>query len=118
MRLSIAWIRTAAALSAAVLFGMVSLHALAAETTGVRHVVEIREFAFVPAAPALSPGDTVVWINRDIVSHTATAEDGSWDSGEIEPGGRWEMVVEASTPPVYFCAFHPSMKGRLALAQP
>ena len=117
MRSSLAWVRTAAALSAAVLFGMVSLHALAEEATGTRHVVEIREFAFVPAAPALAPGDTVVWINRDIVSHTATAEDGSWDSGEIEPGGRWEMVVGTSTLPAYFCAFHPSMKGRLAMVR-
>ena len=118
MRAQIALVRTVAALSATVLIAALSTPALSEGLAGKRHVVEIREFEFTAQDRAVSPGDTVVWINRDIVSHTATAQDGSWDSGEIESGRRWEMVVRASTLPAYFCAFHPSMKGRLVIVQP
>ena len=38
-----------------------------------RHVVEIRGMAFHPEVLEVRRGDTVVWINRDIVPHTATA---------------------------------------------
>ena len=113
--LALSW--TAAALSAAVLIATPVNTSAAEEPAGKRHVVEIRELAFVPDRLVAAPGDTVVWINRDIVSHTATAEDESWDSGEIEAGGRWQMVVTASTGPAYFCVFHPAMKGRLTISE-
>ena len=80
-------------------------------------VIEIRSLKFAPAASVLNAGDVVVWINHDIVPHTVTAADGSWDSGEIEPGGEWRMVVEETQVAVYFCSFHPSMKARLTIAR-
>ena len=65
---------------------------------GRRIVIEIQKFKFVTPAQKARPGDTVVWVNKDIVPHTATAKDGSWDSGQIEPGGEWRMVVEEEVP--------------------
>lgn len=41
-----------------------------------RHVVEIRDFGFHPQSIQVSVGDIIVWTNRDIVPHTATAGDG------------------------------------------
>ena len=118
MTLTVGLVRAVAALSAAVLIAVVSVGALSDGAAGTKHVIEIREFEFTARDRTVSPGDTVVWVNRDIVSHTATARDGSWDSGEIEPGARWEMVVRASTVPDYFCAYHPSMTSRLRVAKP
>lgn len=47
-----------------------------------RHVVEIRGMAFHPEVLSLRRDDTVVWINRDIVAHTATATRKSdWSTG-------------------------------------
>ena len=80
--------------------------------SGQRIVVEIRGFKFVPATPAVKPGDVIVWVNKDIVAHTATAKDGSWDSGLIKSGGESQMVVKDDTFQVYFCRFHPSMIAR------
>ena len=80
---------------------------------GRRVVIEIRDFEFAPFAPDVKPGDVIVWINRDIVPHTATSDDGSWDSGQINPGGEWQMVVEDGLVESYFCRFHPSMTARL-----
>ncbi len=89
-----------------------------AQAADGRHVViEIANFEFAPNAPILKPGDAVVWINRDIVPHTVTANDGSWGSGQIDAGGEWRMVVENDLFETYHCKFHPSMTGRLAIAQ-
>ncbi len=81
--------------------------------TGTRFVVDIEGFEFRPETPVVKPGDVIVWMNRDIVSHTVSAEDGSWDSGQIKAGGSWETVVEVDTFKSYFCQFHPSMVAGL-----
>jgi plastocyanin len=78
-----------------------------------RHAVELRQFVFAPAALAAAPGDTVVFTNRDLVPHTATAEGGAWDSGELAPGASWTLVVPAGGLVPYKCAYHPTMLGRL-----
>lgn len=78
-----------------------------------RHVVEIAGFAFRPARLSVAPGDTVVWVNRDIVPHTATDSAGTWDSGALGPGATWSLVPSAEGELAYLCALHPSMKGRL-----
>ena len=79
------------------------------------HAVEIRDFAFVPADLEVAPGDTVVWTNRDVVPHTATAADGAWDSGEIAANASWRLVVpDGGAAAEYRCAYHPTMTGALA----
>ncbi|HEY8468988.1 MAG TPA: cupredoxin family copper-binding protein [Longimicrobiales bacterium] len=78
-----------------------------------RHEVEIRQFEFRPDTLRVGVGDTVVWINRDIVAHTATDSAGAWDSGEIAKDGRWAYVPRAPGEWAYICALHPTMKGRL-----
>lgn len=81
-----------------------------------RLVVEIRKFKFVPANLAVRPGDVVVWRNMDIVPHTATAEDGGWESGTIEAGGEQIVTVTSDMGDGYYCRFHPSMIGTLEIA--
>lgn len=73
----------------------------------------IEEMRFVPARLTVAPGDTVTWINRDFVPHTATAADSSWDSGILEQGDRWSLAIESSGSIDYTCLFHRTMSGRL-----
>jgi len=80
-------------------------------------VVEIRDFAFVPEIPTVSPGDIVVWRNLDIVPHTATADDESWDSGLIEANGEWSLTITDDMGETYYCRFHPSMVAGLEIAR-
>jgi plastocyanin len=75
--------------------------------------VAIAAFAFAPLRVTVSRGDTVVWRNDDIVPHTATAADSSWDSGVLQPGGSWRMVAGDRGEWKYLCALHPSMVGTL-----
>jgi len=82
-----------------------------------RHIVEIIKFKFVPAEVKAAPGDTIIWINKDIVPHTITAADKSWDSGTIAKAAEWQTVVRSDMPGAYFCRFHPAMKARFTVSQ-
>ena len=77
--------------------------------------IEIENFQFVSGEMDLRPGDVVVWINRDIAPHTATALDGSWDSGLLKTGDSWEMLIGEDISLAYFCKFHPLMTSTLTL---
>ena len=80
---------------------------------GQRIVIEIRGLKFLPGSQAIRPGDVVVWKNMDIVPHTATAKDDSWDSGLIEAGGEWETMITEEMTKAYYCQYHPSMVATL-----
>ena len=80
------------------------------------HTIVIADFVFTPETLTVRPGDRIRWINRDIVPHTATALDESWDTGEIGAGKSTEFTVTAGMMETYFCRFHASMKASLALA--
>jgi plastocyanin len=79
-----------------------------------RHEIEIRAMAFQPAELRVMRGDTVVWINRDIVAHTATAsEKGSWDTGTLSQAESGRVVLRKAGKVGYLCQFHPTMRGTL-----
>lgn len=78
------------------------------------HQVDIQTFQFQPKQLTVAPGDTIVWINRDIVPHTVTENGGTWRSQPLEEGQSWEMVVDHHGPFTYFCEFHPHMIGVLS----
>lgn len=68
---------------------------------------------FRPAELRVDAGDTVVWVNRDFVPHTATAPDSSWTSPPLAEGERWSMVAPSADAGRYLCVFHPVMEARL-----
>jgi plastocyanin len=76
-------------------------------------IVEISAFAFSPSALEIESGDRVRWINRDIVPHTATASDESWDTGALGSNESAEILFGAQRAETYFCRFHPMMASRL-----
>jgi plastocyanin len=82
-------------------------------TQGVTHTVEIHQFAFKPASLEIKLGDTVVWINKDIAPHTATAVDDSWNSGTIAFNESKSVLFDNDTLLSYYCRFHPAMKAKL-----
>jgi plastocyanin len=73
--------------------------------------VEIVDFAYDPDPVTIQEGGKVTWINRDSASHTATAEDGSFDTGTLDEGKlKSETFKDPGTYP-YFCEIHPEMRG-------
>lgn len=70
--------------------------------------------AFQPAVLELHQGDTVVWVNRDIFPHTATAEGKpAWTTGTLAQGQSGRLVAGRKGEISYFCELHPGMKGTL-----
>lgn len=79
------------------------------------HVVEIRDFKYVPETVQVRVGDTVVWKNLDAVPHTATDINKKWDSDLLATYDQWSLQITASMHGAYFCVYHPAMQGRISI---
>jgi plastocyanin len=77
------------------------------------HTVTMENMRFQPAVLAVAPGDTIVWINKDLVPHTATSQSGGFDSNLILASESWSYTVQKKGDFAYICTFHPDMKGML-----
>lgn len=75
--------------------------------------VEIDDFAYKPDPVTIEEGGKVVWKNEDSVAHTATAEDGSFDTGAIEPGKLKSETFKQPGTYKYLCSIHPQMHGTI-----
>ncbi len=78
------------------------------------HHVSINEMQFQPAELTLIQGDTVQWVNNDIVAHNVRElKSNAWTSPTLASGESWKMVVTQSAE--YYCSIHVVMKGKLIL---
>lgn len=77
--------------------------------------VAIRGYAFEPSNVRVESGATITFVNDDVVAHTATAPDGSFDTGTIKPGNSATVHVpaDASGTIGYVCEIHQFMQGTL-----
>ena len=77
--------------------------------------VIISNSSFQPADITTGKGSLIVWKNNDAVSHTVTADDGSFNSGEIKAGGSFDQRFDYIKTYSYSCSFHPEMKGTIVI---
>ena len=78
------------------------------------HTVTIEGMKFVPETLTVKRGDRIVWNNKDVVPHTATAA-GAFDSRSIGSGRSWSFVAGRPGRHAYVCTFHPGMKATLVV---
>ena len=71
--------------------------------------------AYAPNPIVLAAGGTATWKNNDSVTHTATANDGTWDSGSIAPGASFSRTFPAPGSFPYKCLIHPGMVGTVTV---
>jgi plastocyanin len=71
--------------------------------------VSIRDFAFAPRSVTVSVGDSVTWRNTGDEPHTATARDGSFDTGNLASGQSGSATFNKAGTFSYFCKPHPFM---------
>jgi plastocyanin len=81
------------------------------------YTVTMEGMKFQPAVLTVASGDTIVWVNKDLVAHTATAQDGTFDSKLIAPDQSWKLTVRTPGDFAYGCTYHPTMKGMLKVAK-
>ncbi|CUK04414.1 Plastocyanin precursor [Ruegeria denitrificans] len=86
-----------------------------ADEAPVVHEVTIKRFTYEPKHIQARVGDIIRWTNLDIAPHTASADDLSWDTGELKKGESAEMVINDRMELTYFCVFHPHMKGKIEI---
>jgi plastocyanin len=84
----------------------------AAASTGVT----IKDFKFGPASVSVNVGDTITWTNQDVAPHTATASDGSFDTGSLSQGKSGSHTFTTAGTFPYICSIHPNMKGTVTVA--
>ena len=95
----------------AIVLSAVSL--MAGEDAAKTHTVTIEAMRFQPETLTVSRGDTIVWVNKDVVAHTATSEDGRFDSKTIETDASWKYIARERGDFAYICDLHPEMKATL-----
>jgi plastocyanin len=79
------------------------------------HVVTIENMRFNPQSLTLHKGDRIVWLNSDLVPHTATGKNNAFDSRSIAPQASWSFVAALPGTYVYVCSFHPGMTGTIVV---
>jgi plastocyanin len=79
------------------------------------HVVVIDKMKFGPVPAGIHAGDTILWVNRDIFRHTATARNGSF-SIDLAPKAQGRTVVAKPGKIAFYCKYHPGMTGALGIA--
>jgi plastocyanin len=66
-----------------------------------------------PVVVVVGVNNTVTWVNYDSVAHTVTADDGSFDSGLIQPGGSYTHTFTTPGTYEYNSTVQPGMTGKL-----
>lgn len=78
------------------------------------YTVEIKDMKFVPDDITVSKGDTILWVNKDMMAHDVTEQvSKAWSSSPIPAGGSWKMEVTGDAD--YYCSIHEVMKGKIEL---
>jgi len=73
--------------------------------------VNMEDFFFSPASVNVHVGDLVTWHNRGNQPHTATADNGSFDTGTVPAGGSASHMFTQPGTFTYVCTIHPNMHG-------
>jgi plastocyanin len=79
--------------------------------------VRIVEFFYDPDPVRIQVGGKVIWQNEDTIPHTASAEDGSFDTGTIKPGKLKSETFKQAGSYRYVCEIHPRMSGTVEVVE-
>jgi LPXTG-motif cell wall-anchored protein len=77
--------------------------------------VTIADFHFSPNATTVHVGDTITWTNDGPSGHTATASDGSFNTGVLQKGQSASHTFTKAGTFAYVCQIHPFMHGTIVV---
>lgn len=78
--------------------------------------VLIKDFIYDPATLEIAAGTTVTWVNEDPVPHTASAFDGSFNTGNIAANESVSLDFTTAGTFDYVCLYHPTMTGTVIVS--
>jgi len=79
--------------------------------------VKIQDFQFTPSKVTIKVGGTVTWTNNGPSTHTVTADDGSFDSGQLQKGKMFSQTFDSTGTFSYHCSIHSSMKAQVVVEE-
>ena len=79
--------------------------------------VNMKGSQYGPREVTVHPGDTVLFNNDDSMSHTVTAADKSFDSGDIAAGSSWSHTFDKAGTYAYICTYHSWMHGTVKVVE-
>jgi len=101
---------------------LVFVSAAGAQDSGVEAVpvqdarsVGIGDNFLDPPDATVEPESTITWTNNGARPHTVTADDGSFDSGRLNPGDSYTVAFDGQGTVTYHCAIHPEMRGSVTV---
>lgn len=103
------------ALLAALTATIVLLLGVVGNAAAADQTVTMENLQFQPATVTVQVGDSVTWSNADAVPHTATADDGSFDTGTISGGASASHTFTTAGTFAYHCEVHPTMTGTVVV---
>ncbi|MBN3755227.1 cupredoxin family copper-binding protein [Paraburkholderia sp. Tr-20389] len=92
-----------------------ALCAVASPAFANTYVVTIEQMRFDPPTLTVHRGDEIVWVNKDLVAHTASSDTQGFDSRSIAAGASWRYRAGTPGRYTYRCIFHPTMHGTLTV---
>jgi plastocyanin len=79
--------------------------------------VAIEGYAYTPAEITISLGSAVTWYNKDPDIHTVTAQEGTFDSGNMARGDTFSYTFEEIGTFEYYCIPHPYMTAKVIVEE-
>lgn len=70
------------------------------------HKVDIKDDSFTPRSLTIEPGDTIEWSNIGAAPHTVSADTGTFESGNLDPGDDFAFTFEKQGVYFYYCKYH------------
>jgi plastocyanin len=77
--------------------------------------VTVANMAFSPARVRVGLGETVTWTFQDSIAHTATSDNGFFNTGAASGGATRTVRFPSAGSFGYHCTFHPMMVGRVSV---
>ncbi|HEY2594539.1 MAG TPA: amidase [Chloroflexota bacterium] len=114
--------RFARPLLAGLLLSVSTAEATSAQVVGPSVSITIVEpraqdkWGFAPTTTSIAPGTWVTWSNDGQDAHTVTADDGTFDSGNLDPSEGFAWYFAQAGTWQYTCSLHPWMAGTIVVA--
>ena len=77
------------------------------------NTVTMQNMSFSVTSLTVKAGTTVTWTNNDNTTHTVTADDNSFNSGDITAGHSYTRTFSVAGTFPYHCIYHSMMKATI-----
>ena len=79
------------------------------------NTVVAKSIAYNPDKITVKVGDTVTFKNDDSFAHTFTADNGEFDSNNVDGGGSFQFTTDKAGTIAFHCKIHSNMHGTITV---